>query len=144
MPDIVHKINIHAPAEKVYDAIATVDGLKGWWTAHVEGESREGKKLAFRFPETGPVMEVLELCPHELVKWKCVGGEEEWKETILTFEIEERDGVSDLFFAQSGWEDQSSFYAHCNTKWALFMLSLKEFCQSGHGHPYPLDIKIEN
>ena len=143
MTDIVHRISINAPAEKVFQAISTVDGLKGWWTNHVEGMSQEGKQLTFRFPDNGPVMEVLELMPDEFVKWKCVDGVDDWKNTILTFEIEDQAGVSDLFFAQSGWEEQSSFFAQCNTKWALFMLSLKEFCEGGQGHPFPNDISIE-
>jgi len=128
MTDIVHRISINAPAVKVFQAVSTRDGLKGWWTIHVDGVSEEGKQLTFRFPDQGPVMEVLELIPDEFIKWKCVDGIEEWKNTIVTFEMEDQDGGTDLFFAQSGWEEQSAFFAQSNTKWALFMLSLKEFC----------------
>jgi len=143
MADIVHKIKINTPAEKVYEAVATVDGLKGWWTANTEGECKEGGKLTFRFPETGPEMEVLELSPNEFIKWRCVDCVEEWKDTILTFDIEEKDGGTELLFAQSGWDYQSDFFAHCNMKWATFMLSLKEFCEKGKGHAFPDDISIE-
>ncbi len=143
MPDIVHKININAPVEKVYDAVSTSEGLKGWWTEHVDGESKEGEKLTFLFPETGPVMEVLELYTNELVKWKCTGSVEEWQDTIFTFEMEEKNGGCELLFAQSGWADQSDFFAHCNTKWAVFMLSMKEYCETGKGKAFPHDINIE-
>ncbi len=143
MTDIVHRISIKAPAAKVFQAVSTRDGLKGWWTIHVDGVSEEGKQLTFRFPDQGPVMEVLELIPDEFIKWKCVDGIDDWKNTIVTFEMEEQDGGTDLFFAQSGWEEQSAFFAQCNTKWALFMLSLKEFCEQGQGHPFPEDIQIE-
>ena len=143
MIDIVHRISINASAEKVFLAVSTVDGLKGWYTTQVDGVSQEGKQLIFRFPENGPVMEVLELMPNEFVKWKCIDGVDDWKNTILTFEMENQDGATELYFAQSGWEEQSNFFAHCNTKWALFMLSLKEFCESGEGHPFPDDIQIE-
>ena len=143
MTDIVHRININASSEKVFQAVSTVDGLKGWWTSHVEGQSQEGKQLTFRFPDSGPVMEVLELTPNEFVKWKCVDGVDDWKNTIITFELEDQEGKTDLFFAQSGWEEQSSFFALCNTKWAVFMLSLKEFCESGQGRPFPNNIPVE-
>ena len=144
MADIVHRISINASSEKVFRAVSTVDGLKGWWTGYVDGASQEGKQLTFRFPESGPVMDVLELQPNEFVKWKCVDGVDEWKGTIVTFELEEQNGSTDLLFAQSGWEEQSNFFAQCNTKWAVFLLSLKEFCEDGEGHPFPEDIKIEN
>lgn len=143
MPDIVHKVSVKAPAEQVYQAVATVDGLKSWWTEHIDGESAEGGKLTFRFPETGPTMEVLELMDNELVKWKCVEGPEEWLNTIITFEFEETDGVTELLFAQSGWEDATNFFAHCNTKWATFMLSLKHVCEGQAGAAFPNDMKIE-
>ena len=142
MSDIAHKIGIKAPVQKVYEAIATVDGLKGWWTKHVKGESQEKSQLTFGFPKTGPVIEVLELSPDMFIKWKCIDGLEDWKETILTFDIEENNGMTDVLFGHSNWQTQSDMFAHCNTKWAVFLLSLKEFCESGKGQPFPNDIKI--
>ncbi|MFT7538860.1 MAG: hypothetical protein ACI9F2_001011 [Lysobacterales bacterium] len=143
MSDITHKVLINGSIENVYNAVATVDGLKGWWTEHVDGESAEGSKVSFYFPETGPSMEVLELFPSEFIKWKCVDGIDEWKDTIITFEIEVKDGMTELLFAQSGWADETSFFAHCNTKWAVFMVSLKEYVESGKGRPFPNDINID-
>lgn len=143
MADIVHKVTINAPAEKVFQSVSTVDGLKQWWTENIDGESKEQSRLTFKFPNSGPVMEVLELFPNEFIKWKCVDSIEEWKDTILTFDIEEKDGNTELLFAQSGWADQNDFFAHCNMKWAIFMLSLKELCETGKGRPFPEDIKIE-
>lgn len=32
MMNIVQKVAIKAPASKVYAALATIDGLAGWWT----------------------------------------------------------------------------------------------------------------
>ena len=88
-------------------------------------------------------MEVLELYSNELVKWKCIDSIEEWKDTILTFEMEEKEGGCELLFAQSGWSDQTDFFAHCNTKWGTFMLSIKEYCETGKGRAFPDDINIE-
>lgn len=129
--------------EKVFDAVATTDGLKGWWTENVVGESLEGETLTFKFPESGPGMEVLEVTP-EFIKWKCVEGPEEWKGTITTFDLEEADGKTEVLFAQSGWAEESDFFAHCNTKWAVFMLSLKEYCETGKGKAFPNDISIDD
>ena len=143
MADIVHKIQISKPKEDVYSAVATVDGLKGWWTTNVDGESKEGSNLTFKFPEEGPGFEVMELYEPEFVKWRCVDGPDDWKDTFVTFELEEKDGGTELLFGHSAWEDQNDFFAHCNTKWATFMLSLKSFCEKSAGSPFPDDIKIE-
>jgi len=34
--------------------------------------------------------------------------------------------------------------AHCSMKWATFLLSLREFVETGTGKPSPRDIKIDN
>ena len=33
---------------------------------------------------------------------------------------------------------------HCCTKWAVFLLSLKEAIEKGEGRPYPDDIHIDH
>ena len=59
MADIRHRVGIAAPAERVYQTLATTDGLSGWWTRDVRGDSRMGGKLEFYFgqPEPAVVME---------------------------------------------------------------------------------------
>ncbi len=49
MPDILHQLPIAAPPERVFDAIASQEGLSAWWTNQVDGESRLGTILVFRF-----------------------------------------------------------------------------------------------
>ena len=33
---------------------------------------------------------------------------------------------------------------HCNTKWAMFLMSLKSLVETGKGLPSPHDVKIDN
>jgi hypothetical protein len=33
---------------------------------------------------------------------------------------------------------------HCSTKWAVFLLSLKQLVETGTGSPEPNDVKISN
>src|SRR5580698_3956216 len=55
MADIRHRVGINAPVERVYQALATTDGLAGWWTREVKGVSQVGETLDFFFgsPEPG-------------------------------------------------------------------------------------------
>ena len=53
MVDILHKVGIKGSLDDVYDAIATRDGLAGWWTVDTQGESAVGGVLRFRFPQGG-------------------------------------------------------------------------------------------
>ena len=75
MPNIVHRIGIEGTtAERVYQAVATRDGIASWWTEDVNGESTVGSVLQFRFGKGGPDFQVLELAPPTRVRWKCVAA----------------------------------------------------------------------
>jgi len=134
MNDIVHKMSINAPIEKIYSSISTMDGLKAWLTSEVEGTYAEGNLLSVNILEWKLNIEVLELIENEFVKWRCTDGLEEWKGTVITFELEEKNGSIEVFFGHSGWSDQTEFFAHCNTSWAVFLLNLKNICENGEGH----------
>ncbi len=49
MADIQHTLNINAPAESVYRALSTINGLASWWTSTTAGESTPGGVIDFRF-----------------------------------------------------------------------------------------------
>jgi uncharacterized protein YndB with AHSA1/START domain len=83
MLDILHRVGIKASSKNVYDALATRDGLAGWWTTDTQGESKVGGVIKFRFSADGREiggfdMKVLELRPAERVLWQVVDGPAEW------------------------------------------------------------------
>lgn len=40
------------------------------------------------------------------------------------------------------WREAVEFTEHCSTKWATFMLSLKDLVETGNGKPAPNDVWI--
>ncbi len=76
MPDIRHRVGIAAPQNRVYEMLATTDGLAEFWTRQVQGDSEVDGKLSFFFgsPKPAAVMEVVELSPDDRVQWRCVDG----------------------------------------------------------------------
>lgn len=150
MPDIIHRIGIKSSAANVYKAISTINGLANWWTEDTEGEEQVGGKITFTFrTETGDikgqmVMEVQELNPEKNVRWRCVEGPEEWMGTDITFDLSQQDGQIIIIFSHRNWPEAIEFMAHCSTKWAVFLLSLREYVETGKGKPSPRDLKIDN
>lgn len=150
MPNIIHRIGIKAPAAKVYKAISTIEGLVHWWTDEVEGDETIGEKLQFTFrSETGDVkgqmvMQVQELNAPRNVHWRCVDGPPEWIGTDLTFDLSEQNGQTIIIFGHHNWREQIEFMAHCSMKWAVFLLSLREYVETGKGKPSPHDLKIDD
>ena len=51
MTEIAHEIKIKAAPEKVFTALSTANGLKGWYSAHVEGDGKPGHTWRFGFTE---------------------------------------------------------------------------------------------
>ena len=58
--------------------------------------------------------------------------------------LEQADEQVFINFSHSNWAEQSSLCSHCSTKWAVFLLSLKNALEKGEGKPYPDDIHIDH
>jgi len=150
MANIIHRIGIKSSAKQVYNAISTIKGLSNWWTEKVEGDEKAGGKITFRFftkaeKEIGKmVMEVQELTPEKYVRWRCTDGPAEWIGTDVTFELSEQDNQIIIIFGHRNWREEVEFMAHCSMKWAVFLLSLREYVETGKGRPSPVDLKIDN
>ena len=146
MPDIRHRVGINAPISEVYDAVATRDGLAKWWTRDVTGQSQPGGSLEFRFggPDAAAVMEVTELSPQSRVQWRCVEGPDEWKNTTISYELEENGDETVVLFSHADWREPVEFMGHCSTKWAYFLLGLKSGLEDGKATPWPDDKPIDS
>jgi len=150
MVNIIHRIGIKSSAGKVYKALSTIKGLANWWTEEVEGDEKIGGKIEFTFrSDTGDikgkmVMEVQELNPEKYVRWRCVDGPAEWIGTDITFELSQQDDQIIIIFGHRNWREAIEFTAHCSMKWAVFLLSLREYVETGKGKPSPHDLKIDN
>ncbi len=150
MVDIVQRVGIKAPAAEVYAALSTIDGLAGWWPQATTGDAHVGGTIAFRFHRPGGEeiggfdMDVLELVPEQRVRWRVKGGPDEWVGTDIEFELSRQDEHTIVMFGHRNWREQAEFMAHCSTKWATFLLSLRDLVETGRGKPAPRDLKISN
>ena len=150
MVDIIHRIGIKAPPEKVYAALATVEGVAAWWARETTGESRPGGTLNLRFrrpdgDELGTVdIHVVTLDTDKEVHWRITGGPQEWIGTDVHFALSPDGDHTIVLFGHRNWREAVEFTAHCSTKWATFLLSLRELVETGRGRPSPEDLKIDN
>ena len=146
MPDIRHRVGINAPLSEVYDAVATREGVARWWTRDIDGESREGETMAFHFgyPDPAAVMQVTDIVPDSLVRWHCVEGPHEWKDTAITFELKPSGEQTAVLFTHSDWREPVEFMNHCSTKWAYYLLGLKTGLEGGTATPWPNDMPISS
>ena len=148
MVDILHRIGTTAPLDDVYAALSTIDGLAAWWTEDTKGKDEVGGVIEFRFKDAPPPggfgMLVRENEPGRRVVWEVVGGEQEWIGTTIHFELSTEDDYTIVLFSHRGWREPVPFMHHCSTKWATFLISLKQLVETGTGEPAPNDVRISN
>ncbi|HET9278884.1 MAG TPA: SRPBCC domain-containing protein [Flavitalea sp.] len=165
MPHIRHTLLINVSAEKIYNAITTQEGLSVWWTpdANVKPEVDSVARFAFG-PSYFKEMKITELTPSRKVTWICIAGAEEWIGTTISFQLQagdketllnshpemidqiqqqtnDGDGTL-LIFQHNNWKEYTPMFAECNYTWGRFLRSLKLFCETGKGMPWPNQHRI--
>lgn len=150
MPDIIHRIGIQAPAATVLEAITTATGIAGWWTRDASDLGAGCHAVAVRFRRADGALlgsmqyDIATESPGFDVRWRFTDGPPEWLGTEATFELTERGDMTLLLFGHRGWKEPVEFMAHCSMKWAVFLLSLRSFAETGTGQPSPVDVKIDD
>jgi uncharacterized protein YndB with AHSA1/START domain len=136
--DLHHSIPIDASPAKVYQAVSTQDGFRGWWTADTTADARVGGKAEFGFDDRGMVfrMKIEALDPGKRVRLSCSGDHPEWKGTVLEWEVSGKGKTTMLSFVHRGWKEMTPFCATCNTTWGELMFRLKSYAESGTADPH--------
>jgi uncharacterized protein YndB with AHSA1/START domain len=130
------QLTIRAARERVFGAIATLDGPRYWWTTIVTGSAAAGGELRFGFAglDEQIVMRVDDLRPPAAVAWSCTAHtrEEEWTGTQVRFELAERGPQAcELDFRHAGISPGVVAQG-----WDHFLASLTAYAERGQGSPY--------
>ncbi len=141
MANILHRLTVDAPIERVAELAAGKQGIEQWWTARpVAGDDTIGGQLSVSFTdraEPAATFEVVERSP-EQIAWRCVEGPDDWIGTLITFALKPRaDGGTTLLFSHRGWKQENEFMNGCSTNWAAYLMSLKSGAEGRGFNPYP-------
>lgn len=139
MPDIMHYLKIHAPADEVYRAITTADGIRGWWTRDAALEPKVGSigEFGFNGRRFVAILKIVELKQPTQVKWQITNSA--WSGDTIEFDPSAEEKDTRLFFAHRGFAQADQRYASATTRWGFYLLSLKQYLETGKGRPNPDD-----
>lgn len=139
MHEIRHQLRIHAAPDRVYEAIATREGLASWWTRDARTTAELGDIAEFGFDGGGVVfrMRVVDLDPPHGVHWHCIGGHPEWEGTDINFTITPDGEDTILDFGHVGWQTADGILPASSYDWAGHLWSLKRYLETGEGAPRP-------
>lgn len=137
MEKIEHINYIKVPVAQVYKALTTQEGLGACWTTALIVEPKPGFINEFDFDDDyGTKMKIVELSENKRIEWECIASDPEWVGTGVSFELSEKEGVTAVVLKHFNWRELTEFYRWCNYNWAMFLLSLKSYCEDGAGTPY--------
>ena len=133
MPEISHEINISAPPERVFAALSTLDGVKGWHNPTATGTGAMGSEWVFSFadhPEFG--WEVLSSDHPTSVVWRCTRGPGDSVGTTATFTLTPiEDGRTRVEHVHAGWPGTQGNFRKCNTTWGVLLHHLRNYVETG-------------
>jgi uncharacterized protein YndB with AHSA1/START domain len=132
----VRRLTIQAAGERVFDAVATLDGLRNWWTTVVTGSTALGGTLRFGFAglDEQIVMHVDTVRPASAIAWSCVAHtrDDEWTGSEVIFAVADiGPGSCELSFRHTGIPCEL-----IADGWDQFLASLTAYAEHGTGSPY--------
>jgi uncharacterized protein YndB with AHSA1/START domain len=142
MPDIMHLIKIAVSPDRAYQAVATAEGIRNWWTRDTNLDSQVGGTAEFGFYGHRFVIRstVDSLTPSKHVGWTNIssthGG---FDGTTITFDLCPDGSDTVLSFAHRGFKQADGNYAGATTRWGYYLFSLQRYLESGKGSPNPED-----
>ena len=159
MPNIYHEVIIGTSSENVYRALTSQEGLSAWWTPQTTTSAEVGSLARFGFgPQYFKEMRIDKLLSPEYVEWSCLAGADEWIGTTIKFTIkhgnkaaltlsnpeiadqlqQQRENQCTLLrLEHNDWKGYTSMFAECNYTWGQFLRSIKLYCETGKGRPWP-------
>jgi GNAT superfamily N-acetyltransferase/uncharacterized protein YndB with AHSA1/START domain len=137
MADIFHHFPIKASRQKVFQAISTSAGLDAWWTKASKGTPAEGMEYELWFgPEYDWRAVVSRFVPETEFELRMTRAQEDWRETRVGFQLDEKEGVTEARFYHSGWPEANEHYRVSCYCWAMYLRLLKRYVEHGEVVPY--------
>jgi uncharacterized protein YndB with AHSA1/START domain len=128
-------LKIKASPDQVFDAVATLEGLRGWWTAIAAGSTEPGSEVHFGFQKMDEdiVMHVVQSESPRLVSWICLlhTGAPQWHGSRVRFQITETADGCELHFRHD--DVPAELVAG---GWQRFLGSLVKLVETGTGDPF--------
>jgi uncharacterized protein YndB with AHSA1/START domain len=138
MQVIHHVFDVAAPPARVYPALATADGLAGWWSTRVTADLRVGGLISFIFAaDFHPRMRIATLSEPHRVEWEMAGGHEPWNGSTFRFDLAEAPAGTRVRFWQGyGRQLGEDAFGVYNFNWGYYLDSLRLYAETGTGKPF--------
>ena len=137
MADITHDFPVAAPAEDVFRAVTTPEGLNAWWTLESNGAPLIGSQYRLHF---GPGYDwqgtVTSSEPGRAFELEITAPDPDWNGTRVGFELEADGSRTRVRFHHAGWPEANGHYRSSCYCWAMYLRVLRRWIEHGEEVPY--------
>ena len=122
-----------------------INHVRGWWSTALEGNSEKLNDIfSYRHGDFHySKHQVTEMIPYEKIVWTTlesklsfVEKQNEWDGTIMTFQIAEAEGKTQLTITHFGLIPECECYQSCSKGWTYYLQnSLLLLITTGQGKP---------
>jgi hypothetical protein len=128
--------------DEVFEA---VNNVRAWWSGDIEGNTDElGAEFKYRYRDVhDTTQKITEWVPGKRVVWHVVDSHinfvkdtTEWNGTDIVFEIDRKQGKTELRFTHVGLVPAFECYGGCSGAWGFYINdSLRRLITTGTGQP---------
>lgn len=143
MAKVTHRVGIVGDINQIYRAMHEPQGLCGWWAESADGNPVVTGIIHLHFPGVATLsFRLTELIENSLIRLHCVSGPGPWQDCRLEFSFQQdKEGVWVTLRHENESAAEEDFL-YFTTKWTVYLLSLRDWIETGTGNPFPRDVKI--
>jgi uncharacterized protein YndB with AHSA1/START domain len=143
MTAVRHRVGIRGSTSEIYRALTEPEGLIGWWSTTASGTPEVDRTLILGFGGAVTLSFVVRgIEPNACLSLGCPDGPGPWNKSRLDFSLGQADGQVFVTLVHSSEIATDDDFLYFNTKWPLYLLSLRDLIEHGKGRPSPNDIPI--
>ena len=123
--------------------MATSGGLEKWWTKKSSGKPVVGEEYALGFgPDYNWKAIVSKYVPGKEFELQMTTSDPDWEGTRVGFQVNEKQGVSQVKFYHQGWPSVNEHYRISTYCWAMYLRVLKRWLEKGEEVPYESRLNV--
>lgn len=138
MNTIYHDFTINVSKEKVFEAIATAEGLNNWWTLKCTGKFELTEVINLNFTdEYNWYAKISKFEENTLIEFSMTEAMEEWLPTQFGFKLNAINSEkTEIEFYHSNWTEVTKEYRVASYCWAILLSQLKQYLELGIITPF--------
>ena len=138
MTEILMQMDVAAPADQVWTALTSPEGVRAWWTREADVDVREGAVSRLSFPDAPMTWDLRsdEAREDSRLLWHCVGGPPPWIGTDVVFELSRSGGGTLVRLDHTGWQDADEMVRIVTFGWGQILPRLKKYAETGRPAPF--------